>query len=147
MKKSTKTNATKTPRIHRLVSAADFANPEEAAEWLAELPTAPAILDRFSAEQQIQIRRLASDLKLEQGAFGSDDETIATLAGAALFVFGLDPIARGSYSSIASVVFGNPMIDDEIRSPIGDNEVRQAGNYWTGQHRDAERKMFKGRAA
>lgn len=104
---------------------------------LAEAHRGASIFDRyFSVEQQAQINRLQ-----EAGDFEGETEseavrkTIATLAAAALFMFGLDPIARDAFDRVSLVVF-----EDEDSNLINAiiNEPAQAGEKWTRAQRAAE---------
>jgi len=92
--------------------------------------------DLFSAEQRIQVRRLTRCLEAETGKPHDTDAVIATLAAAALFVFGLDPIARDAYDVVSSAVFDGDD-GDLINTLI--NEPAQSGEKWTAQQRRFER--------
>ena len=108
--------------------------------------TAPIpILDHFSIEQRAQIRRLsrAGDFEGTTEAQATD-ETIAWLAEAALFVFGLDPIARRAFDRISEAPGTNKADENIINGII--NEMQEAGDSWTQRRRDNEREA-KGRAA
>ena len=101
------------------------------------------IIDRFSDEQRVQIRRLTL-----AGQFADADETIAELAEAALYVFGLDPIAEDSYGRIAKVVFATDVSADGELSDVILNEMREAANAWTKAQRTEERAAaHEGRSA
>lgn len=112
-------------------------------------PTAPKIADRFSTEQRIQIRRLM----LAGGFDGctkdeADEETIAWLAEAALYVLGLDPFADGAFCRLSEVVAGANSDAFSAVTECAWNEGGQAGAAWTNQQRDAEREAaLNGRAA
>jgi hypothetical protein len=62
----------------------------------------PKILNCFSAEQRTQIHRL-----MRAGKFSSEDETIAALAAAALYVLGLDPLAGDELCRLTKVISGS----------------------------------------
>lgn len=101
---------------------------------------------RFSEEQRLQIRRLTDAGGFStSGGSSTCDETIAMLVAAALFVFGLDPIARDDFDRVSSVVYGDGA-EDEYLINVLINE--QAGEKWTANQRKAEREAaLKGRAA
>jgi hypothetical protein len=100
---------------------------------------------RFSEEQRIQIGRLTDAGGFStSGGSSTCDETIATLAAAALFVFGLDPIARDAFDQVSSVVYGDGGGGEIINVVINE----QAGEKWTANQRKAEREaQLKERAA
>jgi hypothetical protein len=104
------------------------------AERMRVARAGASIFDRyFSVEQQAQIFRLQSACNFE-GDTGVG-KTIAELAQAALFVFGLDPISRDAFDRFSLVVF-----EDEDSNLINDiiNEPAQAGEKWTKAQRKAE---------
>ena len=97
------------------------------------------VVEHLSGEQRLQIRRLERVLACDVG------ETIATLAGAALFMFGLDPVARDAFDVVSGAVFDGDD-GDLINAVI--NEPAQLGEKWTAQQRRHEREQaLKGRAA
>lgn len=111
--------------------------------------TAPKIIDRFSAEQRIQIRRL-----MLAGDFDgctkdeADEETIAWLAKAALYVLGLDPFEDGAFCRLSEVIAGADSDAYGAAVEMAGNEGGAAGAAWTNHQRDAEREAaLKGRAA
>jgi len=117
---------------------------DEALERLKR--TAPVeIFDRLSTEQQVQIDRL-----VRSGNFQDDDDVIETLAAAALFTLGLDPLADDSFCRLSEVVFngdGGGAAYDGITG-IARNEARMAGEAWTKKQRNAEHPVpMKGKAA
>jgi hypothetical protein len=119
---------------------------DEALERLKRTAPVP-ILDHFSIEQRAQIRRLsrAGDFEGTTEAQATD-ETIAWLAEAALYVFGLDPIARRAFDRVSEAAGTNEVDDDTINAII--NEMQTAGEAWTQRRRDNEREAaLKGRAA
>src|SRR5450830_729994 len=101
-------------------------------EKFAELAR-PKIADHFSIEQLAQIRRLSRAGDFE-GTTEAEaiEETIAWLAEAALFVFGLDPIARRAFDRISEAA-GTDEADENIINGII-NEMQTAGEAWTQKH-------------
>jgi hypothetical protein len=109
-----------------------------------------SIFDRyFSTEQQVQIIRLQSAGDFE-GITESEavDKTIATLAAAALYALGLDPISEDALSRISDVVYGEESgFSADLFNAI--NDRWQTAEIWTKRQRDAElgEVPLKGRAA
>lgn len=101
---------------------------------------------RFSEEQRLQIRRLTDAGGFStSGGSSTCDKTIATLAAAALFVFGLDPIARDDFDRVSIVVYGDGAEDEYLINVLINED---AGEKWTSKQRKAEREAaLKGRAA
>jgi hypothetical protein len=111
--------------------------------------TAPKIAERFSTEQRVQIRRLMLAGDFEGCTKDeADEETIAWLAKAALFVLGLDPFADGAFCRLSEVVAGANSDAYGGVTECAWNEGGAAGAAWTNNQRDAEREAaLKGRAA
>jgi hypothetical protein len=112
-----------------------------------EWPRDASIFDRyFAIDQQQQIVRLMHAREAEGGpseAEGGPDKTIATLAEAALYLFGLDPIAEEAFYRISEVVLGTYNNDGHDLSPTakileGTDESRALGAAWTLRQRAAE---------
>lgn len=97
-----------------------------------------SIASRFSEEQLIQIRRLVLSGKFEgRTKEEAADEVIYTLAAAALWTLGLDPLAQDKWDLLSEEVFENEKVDTEIRSSVV-NEVRESAGEWTMRQRARE---------
>jgi hypothetical protein len=114
----------------------------EAKEWVLARERAASgagisIFDRyFSVEQQAQINRLQVACGFE-GATERDehDKTIATLAQAALWVLGLDPLSDDAFTRISDIVLGKG-VDAEISNDLFDRQL--IAQDWTKKQRAAE---------
>ena len=96
-----------------------------------------SIFDRyFSVEQQVQINRLENACDFEgRTEREAHDKTIATLAQAALWVLGLDPLSRDSFERISDVVLGKA-VDADYYNAL--NDQWHAADNWTLAQRAAE---------
>ena len=104
---------------------------------LAKVQRGASIYDRyFSIEQQAQIGRLQVACDFE-GATESEaiGKTIATLAAAALWVLGLDPLSRDSFERISDVVLGKA-VDADYYNEL--NDKWEFAENWTKKQRAAE---------
>jgi hypothetical protein len=143
--KATKTKLTLAPAKPEkaTVTRKDY---RDAQKWVARQRV--GIIDRLSIEQQVQVGRLG-----RAGGFEGttprerDEETIYTLAAAALHIFGLDQVAEDAVCRISEVVFGNDNKGGSELSTCGKileaagNDAREAGVEWTRKQRAVEREM------
>jgi hypothetical protein len=109
-----------------------------------EWPRDASLFDRyFAIDEQQQIVRLMHALEAEGGPSeeeGGLEKTIAVLAEAALYLFGLDPISFDAFDRLAKVVFvGDVGVSayNGIVDRVG-NDGREAGEAWTKAQRAAE---------
>jgi hypothetical protein len=105
---------------------------------LAEVQRGASIFDRyFSIEQQAQINRfqVAGDFEGETES-EAVEKTIATLATAALWVLGLDPLSRDSFERISDIVLGKGA-DADVYNEMA-NGPWDAAEEWTKAQRKAE---------
>lgn len=106
---------------------------------LADVQRGASIFDRyFSIEQQAQINRLQSAGDFE-GITETEavNKTIATLAAAALYVLGLDPLAEQALVRFSEVVYGAEAgFSADLFNAM--NDQWQTAEIWTLRQRAAE---------